>query len=42
MIYDNSGSKISDVVTELHAITSCETEPCKFNVVKGSCFRKFL
>lgn len=34
MIYDNSGSEISDIVPEIHPINGCDNTSWKFNVVK--------
>lgn len=42
MIYDNLGSKISDVVTELYAINGYNTKSYKFNVEKVHVYKKFL
>ena len=40
MIYGNLGNEVSDVVSELHAITGCDTTPYKFNVEKLLVFKK--
>ena len=42
MVYDNLGSEISDVVTELYAINGYNTKSYKFNVEKVHVYKKFL
>lgn len=40
MLYDNSGSVISDFPPQPHAITGCDITPYKFNVGKVHAFEK--